>query len=362
MPALTGRFRSSGAERPLTGDTLRIREVWAENLEQEMAIINEVVEEFNYLAMDTEFPGVVSLLTSARGSAAPPSLPPAQSVGLLLRASLTPPPQVARPMGTYKTPGEYQYQTLRCNVDMLKLIQVRARDWGRSPCARARRAHLQPRSQLGLTFCDANGALPLVENHYCAWQFNFREFNVSEDMYAQDSIELLRHSGIDFKAHLERGIDVRRFGELLMVSGVVLSEEVRWITFHSSYDFGYLLKLVTCRELPATEGEFFEVLLLYFPFIFDMKYLMKFCEGGMHGGLQKLADVLEVERIGPQHQAGSDALLTATTFFKLRATYFRSPPSSSDSAKSLTAGPLDKYINVLYGLGVDGKGGEEEAD
>ena len=54
--------------------------------------------------------------------------------------------------------------------------------------------------QLGLTFCDANGALPLIDNYYCAWQFNFREFNVSEDMYAQDSIELLRHSGIDFKA------------------------------------------------------------------------------------------------------------------------------------------------------------------
>jgi len=28
-------------------------------------------------------------------------------------------------VGTYKTPGEYQYQMLRCNVDMLKLIQAR---------------------------------------------------------------------------------------------------------------------------------------------------------------------------------------------------------------------------------------------
>jgi CCR4-NOT transcription complex subunit 7/8 len=33
---------------------------------------------------------------------------------------------VARPVGTFKTPGEYQYQTLRCNVDMLKLIQASA--------------------------------------------------------------------------------------------------------------------------------------------------------------------------------------------------------------------------------------------
>lgn len=71
-------------------------------------------------------------------------------------------------------------------------------------------------AQLGLTFCDAEGRLPLIEGFYCAWQFNFREFNVHEDVYAQDSIELLRHSGIDFKAHSERGIDVHKFGELIM--------------------------------------------------------------------------------------------------------------------------------------------------
>ena len=52
-------------------------------------------------------------------------------------------------------------------------------------------------------------------------------------MYAQDSIALLRHSGIDFSAHAARGIDTRRFGELLLVSGVVLVPDVRWITFHS---------------------------------------------------------------------------------------------------------------------------------
>ena len=51
--------RASSAQRPLTSDTLRIREVWADNLEEEMQVINQVVEEFPYLAMDTEFPGVV---------------------------------------------------------------------------------------------------------------------------------------------------------------------------------------------------------------------------------------------------------------------------------------------------------------
>lgn len=36
--------------------------------------------------------------------------------------------------------------------------------------------------------------------------------------------------------------------------------QVRWITFHSGYDFGYLVKLLTCSSLPANESEFFELL------------------------------------------------------------------------------------------------------
>ena len=42
---------------------------------------------------------------------------------------------------------------------------------------------------------------------------------------------------------------------------------------------------------------------IYFPNVFDIKYLMKFCDN-LHGGLNKLAEVLDVERIGPQHQVG----------------------------------------------------------
>lgn len=48
-----------------------------------------------------------------------------------------------------------------------------------------------------------------------------------------------------------------------------------------------------------------------------VQYLMKSCKN-LKGGLQEVADQLELERVGPQHQAGSDSLLTGMAFFKMR--------------------------------------------
>nr|ABK22659.1 unknown [Picea sitchensis] len=259
-------------------DSIHIREVWADNLEEEFNLINEIVDDYPLVAMDTEFPGIV-----------------------------------VRPLGKFKTVQDFNYETLRSNVDVLKLIQ------------------------LGLTFSDEDGNLPSCgTDRYCVWQFNFREFNIWEDAYASDSIELLRQSGIDFKKNSELGVDSHRFAELLMSSGIVLNENVRWITFHSGYDFGYLLKLVMNRRLPLTQAGFFYLIRMYFPNLYDIKHLMKFCNS-LHGGLNRLAELLEVERFGACHQAGSDSLLTSCTFRKLRESFFN--------------GAADKYAGVLYGLG-----------
>lgn len=103
-------------------------------------------------------------------------------------------------------------------------------------------------------------------------------FIFSEDMYAQDSIDLLTNSGIQFKKHEEEGIDPIDFAELLMTSGIVLLDNIKWLSFHSGYDFGYLLKVLTDQNLPADESEFFELLRIYFPTIYDVKYLMKSCK------------------------------------------------------------------------------------
>ncbi|PWN41243.1 CAF1-domain-containing protein [Ceraceosorus guamensis] len=256
--------------------TGRIREVWAHNVESEMAALREAIIKYPYVAMDTEFPGIV-----------------------------------ARPIGTFKGSSDYHYQTLRCNVDLLKLIQ------------------------LGITLSDENGELP-PPNEVCTWQFNF-SFSVNDDMCAPESLELLHKAGLDFERHERMGIDVEHFGELLITSGLALFDDVKWVSFHSGYDFGYLLKVVTCSPLPSQESDFFTLLRLWFPCVYDIKYLMRSCKT-LKGGLQDVADDLGVSRIGQQHQAGSDSLLTANTFFKLRNVYFDGVIDDS------------KYLGCLYGF------------
>lgn len=56
-------------------------------------------------------------------------------------------------------------------------------------------------------------------------------------MYAQDSIELLTTSGIQFKKHEDEGIETLYFAELLMTSGVVLCDGVKWLSFHRYSSF-----------------------------------------------------------------------------------------------------------------------------
>ncbi|KAA0203653.1 hypothetical protein HAZT_HAZT010209 [Hyalella azteca] len=274
VPGVARQF-VMGPPREPTNEECGIREVWKSNLEDEFDSIRQVVKHYPYVAMDTEFPGVV-----------------------------------AKPIGEFVSNADFQYQLLRCNVDLLKIIQ------------------------LGLSFFDENGKpAPGIST----WQFNF-EFNLTEDMYAQDSIDLLQNSGLNFERHQKEGIDPVSFAELLMTSGVVILDDVRFLSFHSGYDFGYLIKLLTNQNLPAEESKFFEVLYLYFPVIYDVKYLMKSCKN-LKGGLQEVSEQLELDRIGPQHQAGSDSLLTGATFFKMRELYFE--------------GNIDneKYCGHLYGLG-----------
>jgi CCR4-NOT transcription complex subunit 7/8 len=100
-------------------------------------------------------------------------------------------------------------------------------------------------------------------------------------------------------------------------------------------------QVLTAAPLPPLEADFFELLRIFFPALYDIKYLMKFCDN-LHGGLNRLAETLDVARIGPQHQAGSDSLLTSATFLRLAATAFKGVEG------------MEAHRGVLYGLGSDG--------
>jgi CCR4-NOT transcription complex subunit 7/8 len=253
-----------------------IKEVYAENLEEEIKVIKSVINEYNYIGMDTEFPGTVYSLNN-----------------------LT---------------NDFYYKTMEKNVNSLKLIQ------------------------LGITLTNKNGEYP-KNIPYHTWQFNFK-YDEKKDLYSEDSLNLLKSTGIDFENLKTNGIDQTKFGEILKDSWLVLNPNIIWVSFHGSYDFAYLLKLLINENLPTTESEYIQLLGCYFPNFYDIKSLIKDNDTYFHGGLNKLIYALDIKRKGIKHQAGSDSLATIEAYHKLIEN------------GSINVKKLKKFKNVLYGIGV----------
>lgn len=189
----------------------------------------------------------------------------------------------------------------------------------------------------------------------CTWSFNFR-FSLEEDMYAEGSIELLKKAGLDFRKHQESGIDLNAFGAALTSSGLTFMEDVNWLSFHSGYDFGYLIKLLTDAPLPAEENDFRDLVKIYFPKLWDIKFLLRHAQRslapqnrlsptgaaiitalGQKSGLQDLAEELGCVRHGAAHTGGSDAWLTGSIFWAMKSKIFdgHAPDELSDQIYGL---------------------------
>jgi len=136
---------------------------------------------------------------------------------------------VARPIGTFKTSSDYHYQTLRCNVDLLKIIQ------------------------LGLTFRMSMA----TSANTSTWQFNFRVQHYvaslhlfvlvlsPNDAYCfiqpfhnaamictpQIRLSCLTKSGINFKKH-EIMVSMWNTLESYSSLGTRFVCDVKWISFH----------------------------------------------------------------------------------------------------------------------------------
>ena len=264
------------SQKNITNDQLGIIEVYEDNFVEQIKILGTLLEDFNYIGMDTEFPGTVFHVENIT--------------------------------------EDFYYKSLKKNVDKLKLIQ------------------------LGITLTNEKGEYP--KNYpYHTWQFNL-EFDKDTELYKDESVDMLKKCGIDFDKLKKKGIKHHIFAQYFMVSNLVLNEDVHWVSFQGSYDFGYLLKLLINRDLPQTEDEFMEELNRYFINYYDIRVIVKDNENLLKKGLNRLAELLEVRREGQEHQAGSDSMVTIDVFFKLKK-------------KGLVGeNKFKEAKNILYGIGM----------
>ncbi|KAA0155179.1 hypothetical protein FNF29_01930 [Cafeteria roenbergensis] len=261
---LSGPSAGAGGQFDWHGRSVEVIDVWEGTIDEEMTKLRKLVERFPFVAMDTSFPGIV----------ARPLRPLSEGPAKL----------------TARDVEEYHYQSIRLNVDVMPVLQV------------------------GLTLFDASGNMPPGGP---VWQFNMR-FDPTNDLASPFALDQMRRTGLDLERLSREGVPHSRLGEVLMVSGLVLVEGPKWVTFQSGYDMAFLLKLLTCRPLPETASGFAEQLGLYFPAVVDCKCVCGSVKRpALSGGLAAVASALGVPRPPTGRQAGATSLLTMGTFVAL---------------------------------------------
>uniref|UniRef100_A0A0D3HAT8 poly(A)-specific ribonuclease n=1 Tax=Oryza barthii TaxID=65489 RepID=A0A0D3HAT8_9ORYZ len=237
------------------------RKVTAVNLHREMSLIRSLMPTFPFVAVDTQFPGVVH----------------------------------PHPRGAGVTADD-RYAAVRANADELCLLQ------------------------LGITLSAADGRLPvdgaLVE---FMWEFDFAGFDARYHRHAPESVQFLRAQGFDFEAARLAGVPALAFAAELAASGILGLRGVTWVAFGGMYGVAFLLRLATGgAPLPATRlGFLAQVGAVFGTQVFDAKHMASLLH--MHGGLAAVGGML---RLPPQlprrHMAGQNSVMAIQLFMELR--------------------------------------------
>lgn len=266
---------------------LFIRDVWKNNLYSEFALIRQLVTKYNHVSISTEFVGTL-----------------------------------ARPIGTFRSKEDYHYQTMRSNVDFLNPVQ------------------------LGISLSDANGNKP--ENGISTWQFNI-EFDIAKEMVSAESMELLRKAGVNFDHHKNNGVSIFEFAQLMMDSGLLMDQNVTWITYHAAYDLGFLVNIFMNDAMPNNLKDFEWWVHKYFPSVYDLNLIYKIIRDFKHPQqvqpsqytLSTLADEIGIPRFPIFTTTAGQSLLMLLSFCQLNKLSMHKFPNGTD---------FSKYKNVIYGI------------
>lgn len=233
---MTGMGRETLQEARRVQEHHLPRDVWAYNVEEEMELLRDAAEEFHYVTVDMVLPG-----------------------------------NVAKPLGLFSSSADFEYQTLKCNVDLTKLVQLR------------------------LIISNEDGERP---EGVSSWRFHFG-FDADVDLLSPEIDTVVVREAL--AQHRDQGICGRHFGELLTSSGMVLAEEIQWIfcgarcfsdvlrenegsrnhlldgwlEYSGMYTSGHLLQLLTSQSLPDDAEAFKESLDLFFPSRCDASHRLR---------------------------------------------------------------------------------------
>lgn len=143
---------------------------------------------------------------------------------------------VCRPLGQFRSPQDYHYQTMRSNVELVDPLQI------------------------ALTLSDAEGRLSLT------WQFNMK-FNAESTMFQNEILEALIKTGANVAQMDAQGVPGEALGAALVECGLLGK---RWVSRHAGYDLGYVLQTLF-GSLPAGIEGFREKLGLVAKEVVDLK-------------------------------------------------------------------------------------------